>query len=123
MEGNKILITEDSASIRGMLTVLFEEEGYTVISAADGIEALNKARSERPDLIVLDLMMPRMDGFKVCRMLKFDASYKDIRILMLTARSSANDRLMGEEVGADAYLVKPFEPDELLKEVEELLSN
>lgn len=123
MEGNKILISEDSTSIREMLTVLFEEEGYTVISAEDGIEALNKARSERPDLIVLDLMMPRMDGFKVCRMLKFDASYKDIPILMLTARSSANDRLMGEEVGADAYLVKPFEPDELLKEVEELLSN
>ncbi len=123
MEANKILISEDSTSIREMLTVLFEEEGYTVISAEDGIEALNKARSERPDLIVLDLMMPRMDGFKVCRMLKFDESYKDIPILMLTARSSANDRLMGEEVGADAYLIKPFEPDELLKEVEELLSN
>jgi len=106
-----------------MLTVLFEEEGYTVIAAGDGIEALNKARSEKPDLIVLDLMLPKMDGFKVCRMLKFDATYKDIPILMLSARSSANDRLMGDEVGADAYLTKPFEPEELLKEVEELLSN
>jgi len=110
----KVLITEDSLSIRSILTDVFESEGYSVITAEDGLDGLNKARSEGPDLIVLDLMLPKIDGFKVCRMLKFDADFKQIPILMLTARSSTMDMEMGEAVGADAYLVKPIEIDELL---------
>ncbi len=121
MNSKKVLITEDSSTIRGMLKDIFESEGYSVITAEDGFEGLNKARSEGPDLIVLDLMLPKMDGFKVCRMLKFDDHFKEIPILMLTARSSSMDKEMGEAVGADAYLVKPFEIDELLEQARALI--
>jgi DNA-binding response OmpR family regulator len=121
VNSKKVLITEDSSTIRGMLKDIFESEGYSVITAEDGFEGLNKARSEGPDLIVLDLMLPKMDGFKVCRMLKFDDHFKEIPILMLTARSSSMDKEMGEAVGADAYLVKPFEIDELLEQARALI--
>ena len=121
MNPKKVLITEDSLSIRSILTDVFESEGYSVITAEDGLDGLNKARSEGPDLIVLDLMLPKIDGFKVCRMLKFDADFKQIPILMLTARSSTMDMEMGEAVGADAYLVKPIEIDELLEQARALI--
>ena len=117
MEQKKILIVEDSESIREMLKVMVESEGYEVITAEDGMEGLTRARSDGPDLIILDLMLPKMDGFKVCRMLKFDSQFRRIPILILTARSSDADRLMGEEVGADDYLVKPFEPETLLERI------
>lgn len=121
MSAKKVLITEDSSTIRGMLRDIFESEGYSVVTAEDGLEGLNKARSEEPDLIVLDLMLPKMDGFTVCRMLKFHEDFKEIPILMLTARSSSNDQEVGAAVGADAYLVKPFEIDELLEQARALI--
>ena len=123
METKKILITEDSPTILAMVKEIMRSEGYSVITAEDGFTALNMARSERPDLIILDLMLPKMDGYKVCRMLKFDANFKEIPILMLTARSSAMDMQMGEAVGADAYMIKPFEIEDLSAKVRELLGN
>ena len=117
----KILIVEDEADLVEMMKLRLEATGYEVIAAYDGQEGLDKARSENPDLIILDLMLPKIDGYKVCRMLKFDENYKKIPILIFTARVQEGDKKMGMEVGADAYLTKPFEPKVLLEKIEELL--
>ena len=87
------------------------------------VEKRNKAKEENPDLIILDVMMPKMNGFKICRLLKFDAKYKDIPILMLTARSQDKDKELGEETGADEYITKPFDIDFVLERVKEYLEN
>ena len=118
----KILVTEDSQTILDMVKDLLEGEGYSVITAMDGQEAFNKAKSEKPDLIILDLMLPKLDGYKVCRMLKFDDNYKHIPIVIFTARASEADRKMGGDVAADAYITKPFQPEELLSKVRDLIS-
>jgi DNA-binding response OmpR family regulator len=117
----KILVTDDSATIIEMIKEALELGGYSVITAKDGQEALDKARREKPDLIILDLMLPKLDGYKVCRMLKFDEKYKAIPIVMFTARAQESDKLLGKEVGADAYLTKPFDPEKLLGKIKELL--
>ncbi|MDP8229653.1 MAG: response regulator [Candidatus Gorgyraea atricola] len=83
--------------------------------------ALNKARGEKPDLIIMDLMLPKLDGFKVSAMLKFDENYKDIPIIILTARAGETDKKKGKDVHADAYITKPFEPEALLAKIKELL--
>lgn len=113
----KILVTEDSATILAMVKDILEEQGYTVITSGDGQDALEKARREIPDLIILDLMLPKIDGYKVCRMLKFDEKYKKIPIIMFTARMQETDIKLGTEVGADAYITKPFDPVVLLDKV------
>ena len=117
----KILIVEDEVDLANALKIRFEASGYIVDLAYDGQEALNKARTNVPDLIVLDLMLPKIDGYKISRMLKFDEKYKSIPIVMLTARAQEKDRAMGFEVGADAYIVKPFESKELMDKIKELL--
>lgn len=117
----KILIVDDEIDLVEMLTIRLEANNYQVISSADGQDGLDKARTEKPDLIILDLMLPKIDGYKVCRMLKFDEKYKRIPIILFTARAQESDMRLGEEVGADAYLTKPFEPDILLGKVAELL--
>ena len=116
----KILITEDSPTILAITKDTLESVGYSVICAVDGQEGLDKARKEMPDLIILDLMLPKIDGYKVCRMLKFDEKYRNIPIIIFTARAQEADVKLGQEVGADAYLTKPFEPNILLAKVEEL---
>jgi len=98
-----------------------EAGNFKVLTARDGQEGLDQARKEKPDLIILDLMLPRIDGYKVCRMLKFDEKYKDIPIIMYTARAQEADEKLGFEVGADAYLTKPFDPKKLLAKIKELL--
>lgn len=113
----KILVTEDSPTILAMVKDVLESEGYEVITSNDGQDALDKARSEAPDLIILDLMLPKIDGYKVCRMLKFDDKYKQIPIIMFTARMQENDVKLGREVGADGYITKPFDPEMLLNKV------
>ena len=118
----KILITEDSETILEIIKDTLESEGYSVVAAVDGEEALAKVKSEKPDLIVLDLMLPKIDGYKVCAMLKFNENYKNIPIIILTARAGEADKKTGEEVKADAYITKPFEPDVLLSKVKELLN-
>jgi len=109
----KILVAEDSPTVLAMVKAAIEQEGYEVHTATDGMEALNKARSVVPDLIILDLMLPKMDGYNICRMLKFDAKFKDIPIFMFTARSGETDKTMGEQMGANEYIPKSASMEEL----------
>ena len=117
----KILLVDDEPDLVSLLKKRLEINNYEVISASDGMEALRKAKKEKPDLIILDLMLPKMDGYKLCRMLKFDEKYKRIPIIMLTARVQEEDKKLGKETGANAYITKPFKPDVLLAKIEELL--
>lgn len=117
----KILVTEDSPTILEVIRQFLESNGYSVIVAIDGQEALDKAKKEAPDLIILDLMLPKIDGYKVCRMLKFDQKYRYIPIIMFTARSQESDRILGKEVGADDYILKPFQPEELLEKIKKVI--
>ena len=121
MAKSKILIVDDEPNVVIVIKDRLEAKGYETITAKDGEEALAKARSEEPDLILLDIMLPKMDGFKVCRMLKFDERYKQIPIVMLTAKATQADVKTGKETGADAYMVKPFDFDTLLMTIERLL--
>jgi len=120
MSKGKILLVDDETDVLDAVKKRLEANDYEVITAQDGEMALNKAREENPDLIILDLMLPKLDGYKVCRLLKFDSKYEDIPIIMFTARGEESDEKLGSEVGADAYIVKPFEPEALLSKVEEL---
>jgi len=117
----RILLIEDEKDMAYAVSLQLEAKGYEIITACDGQEGLNKARAENPDLIILDLMLPKIDGYKVCRMLKFDNKYKDIPVILFTARAQDSDRKTGREVGADAYITKPFEPKALLDKIRELL--
>ena len=117
----KILIVDDEKDLVKVIELRLKAAGYDTIAAYDGQEALNKARKENPDLVILDLMLPKMNGYQVCRMLKFDAAYKKIPIIILTARVQESDRELGMQVGADAYFVKPFEYEKVLAKIKELL--
>lgn len=119
----KILVAEDSPTILGMLAAILEGAGYTAIKASDGQEALDLAKSQKPDLILLDLMLPKIDGYRVCGMLKFDKHFSSVPIVILTARAGDEDKAMAGEVKADAYITKPFEPDTLLAKIKELLKD
>jgi DNA-binding response OmpR family regulator len=121
MDKKKILIIDDESDLVEMISIRLEVNNYQVIAASDGQEGLDKARTEKPDLIILDLMLPKLDGCQVCRMLKFDEKYKQIPIIIFTARAQETDVRLGKEAGADAYITKPFEPDILLFKVRELL--
>lgn len=121
MDKKKILLIDDEKDLVETVSFRLESLGYTVIPAYEGQEGLDKARRENPDLIILDLMLPKLDGYKICRMLKFDEKYKHIPIIMFTARAQEQDKKMGEEVGADAYITKPFDSKTLLDEIARLL--
>ena len=121
MENKKILIVEDESDILVTLQILLQSEGFDVITATDGMEALNKVKSESPSLIILDLMIPKLDGYKVCRILKFDEQFNKIPIIIITARAQEADKEKSKEVGADYYITKPFEPEELLSKIKEFL--
>lgn len=121
MDKKRILVVEDETQLVDMLKMRLEANHYQVITAYDGREGYEKARKEKPDLIILDLMLPKMDGYKVCGLLKKDARYSNIPIIIFTARAQEEDRKLGEEVGAEAYITKPFEPEVLLGKIEELL--
>ena len=123
MDKKRILLAEDEKDMVYAVTLQLEASGYEVLSASDGQEALAKARKEKPDLMILDLMLPKMDGYKVCGLLKADTRYNKIPIIMFTARAQEADIEMGKEVGANAYLTKPFEPKVLLGKIQELLSH
>ncbi|MBU1112369.1 MAG: response regulator [Candidatus Omnitrophica bacterium] len=120
MSKKRILVVDDEQALAELVKMRLETNGYEVLSAFDGQEALDKARKEKPDLIILDLMLPKIDGYKVCRMLKFDEKYKKIPIILFTARAQESDKKMGQDVGADSYIVKPFEPKALLAKIKEL---
>ena len=120
-EKKRILLVEDEPDFRMALRLRLEANGYEVLEAVDGAEGLEIARSQKVDLLVLDVMLPKMDGYKVARFLKFDEKYRRIPIIMLTARSQKTDRDTGLSVGADAYITKPFKPEELIETMTKLL--
>lgn len=117
----KILVVDDEELIVKMVGLRLKANGYDVISACDGKEGLAKAKEEFPDLIILDVMMPVMDGYKVCGLLKKDTRFAKIPIIMFTAKAQVDDKKIGEEVGANAYITKPFDPQVLLGKIRELL--
>jgi DNA-binding response OmpR family regulator len=117
----KILVVDDEEDLVIALSARLKAGGYDVLVARDGLEALTKARTLEPDLILLDLMLPKMDGYKVARLLKFDQRYAGIPILMLTARGQEMDQELGRQAGADDYIVKPFNSAELMERIKELL--
>jgi two-component system alkaline phosphatase synthesis response regulator PhoP len=121
MSQAKILIVDDEPDLVETIRFALELEGYNVLVAVNGEEGLNAARQEKPDLILLDLMLPKLDGYKVCRLLKFDERYKSIPILMLTAKTQDKDRMLGKETGANEYLTKPFDMDELMTKIKSYL--
>ncbi|MFH1387031.1 MAG: response regulator [bacterium] len=118
----KILVVDDEPELVVLTKARLEASGYEVITAADGEAGLKKAHEEKPDLIILDLMLPKMDGYQICRLLKFDANYSHIPIIMLTARLQDEDKKMGLEVGANAFFTKPFDNQLILAKVKELLA-
>ena len=118
---SKILVIDDETQLIEMVQMRLEAAGYEVITASDGQEGLDKAKSVEPDLILCDVMMPKMDGYKVCGLLKNDSRYSKIPLILFTARAQQDDQDVGDEVGADAYITKPFEPPVLLAKIKELL--
>jgi DNA-binding response OmpR family regulator len=118
MVAEKILVVEDDATLLDTLEYNLTREGYSVVTADDGLLALDVARQERPDLIVLDVLLPNLDGFEICRILRREMT---VPILMLTARTEEIDKVVGLEMGADDYLTKPFSMRELLARVKALL--
>jgi len=122
MEKKKILLVDDEVDLVKTIQFSLELEGYKVLVSYNGEDALAQARKENPDLILLDLMLPKLDGYKVCRLLKFDEQYKHIPILMLTAKTQQKDRLLGMETGADEYITKPFDMEELTEKIKKYLN-
>ncbi|MFQ6102856.1 MAG: response regulator transcription factor [Candidatus Glassbacteria bacterium] len=117
----RILIVDDEPSILETIKFHLEMSEYEVIPASDGMEALKLARAENPDLILLDLMLPRIDGYKVCKMLKMDRRFQRIPVVMLTAKAGSVDEIEGYQSGADAYLKKPFDLEALSSVVQDML--
>jgi two-component system alkaline phosphatase synthesis response regulator PhoP len=122
MNSKKILIIDDESDLVETIRFPLETEGFHVLVSYNGEDGLNQARKENPDLILLDLMLPKLDGYKVCRLLKFDERYKHIPIFMLTAKTQEKDKILGKETGADEYLTKPFDLDELIDKIKAYLS-
>ena len=118
MANAKILVVDDDEKIVDLVTLYLKKDGYQVLSAGDGQQALDLARRRRPDLVILDLSLPEMDGMDVCYILRAEAR---VPIIMLTARASEDDRLAGLELGADDYVTKPFSPRELVARVRAVL--
>jgi len=118
MTGKKILVVDDDVKTVELVKLYLNRDGYRVLTAYDGIEALHLARESHPDLIVLDLMLPGVDGLEICRILRIES---DVPIIMLTAMTTDQDRLTGLDLGADDYVTKPFSPRELAARVRAVL--
>jgi DNA-binding response OmpR family regulator len=121
-EQKKILIADDNENIREALTYLLEDEGYALSLAKDGAETLRKVREVLPDILFLDVMMPEINGYDVCRTIKTDPSLKGIYVIMLTAKGQVVEQERGKEVGADEYIVKPFSPMEILSKIKTIFN-
>jgi DNA-binding response OmpR family regulator len=117
----KILIADDEPNIVISLEFLLKREGYEVVVAHDGVQALERIRAERPDMAILDVMMPRRNGFEVCQDLRHDPEFKDLRIMMLTAKGRDTEVSKGLALGADVYMTKPFATRELIAKVKALI--
>jgi DNA-binding response OmpR family regulator len=116
-----ILVADDEEDLRELVTYRLTRSGYRVIGAGDGLEALELAAERTPDLMVLDVMMPKLDGYELTRRIRAEAALSSIPVILLTARSQESDIDRGFEVGADDYLKKPFNPDELVARVRAVL--
>jgi two-component system alkaline phosphatase synthesis response regulator PhoP len=117
----KVLIVDDEPNVAISVEFLMRQEGFEVLVAHDGEQGLARIRADRPDLVVLDIMMPKLDGFEVCRAVRADPSLAGVRILMLSAKGRAAEIAKGLSLGADAYIPKPFSTRELVAKVKELL--
>jgi len=121
MSKGKILVVDDEIYIVHILDFSLGMEGYEVITALDGEQALEKLQSERPDLIVLDIMMPKLDGYEVCKAIKTNPQTRHIPVILLSAKGRNVDQKMGFDVGADDYITKPFSPRKLVERINQLL--
>lgn len=121
MRQKKILIVEDEESLLKLESILLSTRGYQVTGVKDGVTALQEIENNRPDLILLDIMMPGIDGFEVCRRIKENPSTAGIPVVMLTAKKSTADQNRGAEVGAEAYVTKPFKSGKIIEVIESLI--
>ena len=123
MENQKkrILLIDDEPSIIKMIAKRLEVEGFEVMTAMDGEEGFQKAQSEKPDLVIVDLMLPKLNGYEVCSLLKKNIQYQKIPIIMFSARTQDRDETLGFECGADAYIRKPVDPKDLIEKVRTLI--
>jgi len=122
---NKILVVDDEIHIRLLMEQILEDledEGVQVLTATNGQEGLEIIQAEQPALVFLDVMMPKMNGFDVCRTVKRELQMKDTHVVMLTAKGQEYDRQMGEEAGADLYMTKPFDPDDIIQKARDFLN-
>ena len=121
MSRYKVLVVDDEPFICRSLTFVLRKEDYEVLEARDGEEGLALIRSDRPDLVFLDVMMPKMNGFEVTKTVKGDPELKDIKIILLTAKGQDSDRETGRKLGADDYMTKPFSPTKILERARQIL--
>ncbi len=119
----RVLVVDDEPDLVRILQFGLQSAGYVVESASDGQEGLKKAREVKPDIILLDLMLPKLDGYKICRLLKFDERFKQIPIIILSARTQEGDQALALEMGANRFVTKPYNFSEILTHVEELLKS
>ncbi len=122
MAKQKILIVEDEESLLKLESILLTSKGYDVRGVSNGREALDAIAEEKPDLVLLDIMLPEIDGFEVCQRIKDDAKTKDIPVIMLTAKKSREDMARGEKVGADWYITKPFKSVMVIETIQRFLA-
>ena len=123
MASEKILVTDDDLDTLRLLEILLQQQGYRTIIANSGARALELVEQEKPELVLLDVMMPEMDGIEVARRLRSSQTTKDILIIMFTAKANSEDKLKGFDAGADDYLIKPIQPRELLAHVRSVLQH
>jgi twitching motility two-component system response regulator PilG len=117
----KILVVEDSPTTRKVIALTLNQKGFAVIEAQDGMEALSKLSEEKPDLILLDIILPKMDGYKILSIIKENEEFKNTPVIMLTSKDGILNKVKGKLAGSTAYLTKPFEPKDLIKTVEKYL--
>ncbi|MFA4874665.1 MAG: response regulator [bacterium] len=118
-----VLIVDDEPDMQTLLSDLLSFSGFDVATAGDGVEGLKEAQKKMPDAILLDIMLPKLDGFQMCRLLKYNEKYREIPIIMLTARNHPKDRELAEAAGSDGYIVKPFETKQLIAEIKRLIGD
>lgn len=118
---NTIMVVDDNAVVREMLSEQLKGKGFQVVLAKDGVEAMEQLQANRPDLVITDLVMPRMNGYELCRWIKNNPNFKDLPVIMCTSKSEEFDRYWGMKQGADAYITKPYHPPELIDAVKKLL--
>jgi len=123
MANKRILLADDEEDIKTVISMFLRSQGYDVVTAFDGLDTLEKVRTERPDLILLDIMMPVLDGYEVCKRLKEDAATADIPILILSAAAHIESVNRGLRAGAKDYIVKPFDPEKLLEKIEHVIGH